>query len=109
MWPLLASAHARVHGIEDGQTTDIRYFSDRDRITEIQNSIIGICECRPRRQPLAVWVARSCEVGPVPGHCFRHFAIRFAPLPRCLVQMIEYVPEFGKMACAPPCVQRIGR
>src|SRR5882672_6675119 len=66
----------------------------------------GVSERRPKGKTDAVRISRSRKVDPVAGHLLGHSPICTAPGPRRLVQMVEDIPELGKVACTPAVVYR---
>ena len=95
------ATYGRVNGIEDPQTIDVRDISHCDWVAKIVDFGFTIGEGWPQGKARAVRIAGLREVGPIALHFIGEFPICHRPLPGILTEMVEDIPEFREVACAP--------
>ena len=98
-----------VDSVKYVQAIDIHYSTNDDGITEIEDLTVFIGEGWPWGAGRAVWISGLRKVDPIIGHLFGESPICRAPLPRRLLQMVEDIPKFSEVTCAPTLVDRASR
>jgi len=84
------ASQPHVTHIQPSQPFQAGHASDRCAVVEMQHALAVCCEVWPHRHAIAVGITGLRDVRPVCCHQIGEGAIRVAPRPRLLAQMVEH-------------------